>query len=78
MRKKETADNGWDFVVESRLKLQSVQRYLIENGVRPDTQFLTSDKFKEKYSGWTAFKKKIFLTTVAGPYWKKMQKEIEG
>ena len=66
-----------EFILENRLELQSVRRYLDANQVQPNKNFLKSAAFKEQYNKWPEYKKRDFLSTLAGPQWKAMQEMIE-
>ena len=65
------------FILENRLEMQSVRRYLDANRVKPNKNFFKSAEFKELYNQWPEYKKKDFLSTLAGPQWKAMQEMIE-
>jgi len=65
-------------ILEGRLELPSVRRYLEENKLPISTSFFQSADFKEKfYNTWSEYKKKDFLFTMAGVEWKEMQIMIE-
>lgn len=76
-RKRENKNEGALEVLESRLKMQTVQRCLAAYNLPPDSKFLKSSSFKEKFTTWPQYKKKSFLLTVAGVYWKTLQGIIE-
>jgi len=68
-----------DFIVESRLSMQSTQRYLDENKIPANIAFIKSENFRDKvYNTWPEFKKKNFLITLAGLHWKKLKEQVEG
>jgi hypothetical protein len=66
-----------EFIIESRLSMQSTQRFLEQNKWPRSIAALQTESFKNQYNNWPDFKKKELLQTFAGMYWKDLKNKIE-
>ncbi len=68
------------FIIENRLKLQSIQRYLDDFKIPKDNaKFFFSKEFAAKfYKNWNEFKKKDFLINIVGKSNLNKMKELAG
>ncbi len=72
--------NRIKFILENRLQLQSVQRYLDGYQIpRKNFEYFVSRRFvKEHFMKWETFKQKNFLVTMVGTaYWKQFKQMLE-
>ncbi len=78
MKSNQKNDIQLDYILDSRLKMQSTIRYLQLNKLPVNKNFFLSETFKKKfYDNWTEFKKKDFLNMLAGVKWREMKEIIE-
>lgn len=65
------------FIMEGRLLMPTVLRFLSTNNVKPSLNYIFSESFKEQYNTFSDYKKKDFLITMGGVKWKELQEKIE-
>jgi hypothetical protein len=64
-------------IIEGRIKLQSVKRYLEYCGIPVRSDFINTEKFRRIYSNWTLLERRNFLNKVVGFKANQLKEIIE-